>query len=46
MAKRGGSARKEWKAVEDDFFVGSAKGASDSLSHFGFPTPRETSRDP
>jgi hypothetical protein len=35
MAKRGGSAGKEWEIVKDDFFVGETKGAkraSDSLS--------------
>lgn len=27
MAKRGGSAGKEWEIVKDDFFVGETKGA-------------------
>lgn len=43
MAKRGGSAGKEWEIVKDDFFVAEtkdAKKASDSLSRSGFPTPR------
>lgn len=43
MAKRGGSAGKEWEIVKDDFFVAETKGAkkaSDSLSRSGFPTPR------
>lgn len=26
MAKRGGSAGKEWEIVKDDFFVGETKG--------------------
>jgi len=26
MAKRGGSAKKEWEIVKDDFFVGETKG--------------------
>ncbi|CAN4093716.1 unnamed protein product [Withania somnifera] len=26
MAKRGGSAGKEWEIVKDDFFVGGTKG--------------------
>jgi hypothetical protein len=27
IAKRGGSAGKEWEIVKDDFFVGETKGA-------------------
>jgi len=26
MAKRGGSAGKEWEIIKDDFFVGETKG--------------------
>lgn len=29
MAKRGGSAGKEWDIIKDDFFVGETKGPKD-----------------
>lgn len=37
MAKRGGSAGKEWEIVK---FAETNEKASDSLSRSGFPTPR------